>query len=85
MKSPLSFKQGHQIPAFAGMTMPGRGDVNAVIPAKAGIYCLPSGLVSESREITATVAFLLERPDNRCDLTQDNYIQKDEERHACKQ
>ena len=57
----------------------------AVIPAKAGIYCLLSGLVSGSREIVATVAFLLERPDNRCDLTQDNYIQKNEERHACKQ
>jgi len=85
VKSPLSFKQAHQIPAFAGMPMLGRGGVNAVIPVKAGIYCLPSGFGFESREIVVTVAFLLERLDNRCNLTQDNYIRKDEERHACKQ
>jgi len=30
------------------------------------------------------VAFLLERPDNLCGLTQDNQIQE-EERHVCKQ
>jgi hypothetical protein len=38
---PLRLRHRQWIPAFAGMTTPGTGFLNIVIPAKAGIQLLP--------------------------------------------
>jgi hypothetical protein len=39
----LRFRHWKWIPAFAGMTMPGTGAVNIVLPAEAGIHFPRSG------------------------------------------